>query len=1062
MLVDTQASFMQFFRFLSLALISSIPAITQSYTVSTLAGLNPLGDGGQARTARFNRLEGVAGDGQGNIYVCDSGSRRVRVITRDGLVNTIAGGGSQSIAERVSATSVRLQSPSGIAFNKSTNEVYFSDEALNLVLAVDVTKGTLRTLAGSRERFGGGDGGLAINAGLFGPMGLSLDHTESNLFIADSFNGVVRRVDLKSGIISTYAGTPGASGFSGDNGPATRATLSFPQHVAWSPDGFLYIADTFNYRIRRVAPNGNISTFAGNGSFLLITPGFTDFLFFVPSGLTVDSEGRVLATMDSRVVALTGPVSFRSYAGGYDSGFNGDISGADGVLLDNPRGLAADGNAVLLSDTGNGRVRRVVREVVTVVGGGPRVRGNNSPASEAWLNAPTGVYKDRAGNVLFADRDNHCIRRITPAGVISDVVGRCGFAGTTPLTGQAGTTLLTNPTGVTMDTDGNMYIASAGRVSKVDRQNVLTHLFRNQGTSALIYPFDVAVDSAGKRLFVSSPSTDTVYRINLDFVGQTAPAPQRFAGSGRTGFAGDGGQAATAELNDPSGLVYSPNGELFIADASNRRIRRVDRLGFITTVAGTGRPATAVPGGPVRVTPIDEPFGLALDAQNNLWFSSETRIWRISGDTVESIAGSQFSQPDFAGDGGPVSEIRMDSVRGIQVDSDGNVIFADRNNQRIRQLTLNKALVATRLESARGNGQSGTVGTELPQPLVLRALTASGELVSGVSVSFAVTQGSGTLNTTSVITGVDGLAGVTLRLGATAGPVRVTATAAGLNPVVFEATATALVPSAPRPAIAAGGVIGVGASVPQVRALSARGIVSIFGENFLAGGVAGRRVDFNSELVAGQLPTRLLGVCVEMGGVRAPMLDVFPNQLNVVVPAIPASAIVGGSTPVRVIVNCEQNNALVSALESVPVAAAAPEFLYFQVNADGRNPVAAVNAVSGALVGPAGPLGLVPAKPGDILTIYATSLGAAVDSIAPGAFAGGASAIAAPFTVRLGGETLAASEVLYVGVTPGSLIYQINLRVPRVTSSGNLALEILVGGVASPPNAYLSVAAEGN
>ena len=107
-------------------------------------------------------------------------------------------------------------------------------------------------------------------------------------------------------------------------------------------------------------------------------------------------------------------------------------------------------------------------------------------------------------------------------------------------------------------------------------------------------------------------------------------------------------------------------------------------------------------------------------------------------------------------------------------------------------------------------------------------------------------------------------------------------------------------------------------------------------------------------------------------------------------------------------------------------------------------------------------LGLAPAKPGDILTIYATSLGATAESIAPGGFAAGASAVGGEVSIRLGGETLSAADVLYVGVSPGSLIYQVNLRVPRGRSFGNLPLEITVGGIRSPANAYLTVVEDGN
>ena len=364
--------------------------------------------------------------------------------------------------------------------------------------------------------------------------------------------------------------------------------------------------------------------------------------------------------------------------------------------------------------------------------------------------------------------------------------------------------------------------------------------------------------------------------------------------------------------------------------------------------------------------------------------------------------------------------------------------------------------MAARLEVRAGHNQTGTVGQLLPQALSVAALSASNQPVAGTAVTFSVTTGTAAVSAASVSTGSDGLASITVTLSATAGPVQITARSGTLSPVVFSLTATAATVTPPvtvaRPVISRGGIIGVGFSVPAVTTISPRGIIAIAGQNFLEPGIAGRRVDFATESVNGLLPTRLLGVCVEIAGIRAPMLDVFGTQLDVVVPAL-----TGTSATVRVIRRCDQPDAVTSDPETIAVAPTAAEFLYSQLNADGRNPVAAINAVTGALIGPATLAGFAPAASGDILTIFATGFGVTNPVIVPGGTSAGIAEVTAPVRLRIGTVDLAPADILYVGASPGSLIYQVNLRVPAGLEAGNLPVQIFLNGVASPPNAFLSI-----
>lgn len=250
-----------------------------------------------------------------------------------------------------------------------------------------------------------------------------------------------------------------------------------------------------------------------------------------------------------------------------------------------------------------------------------------------------------------------------------------------------------------------------------------------------------------------------------------------------------------------------------------------------------------------------------------------------------------------------------------------------------------------------------------------------------------------------------------------------------------------------------GGIIGAGISTPPVQMLSQNALISIYGQNFLPPGVTGRRVQV-SEFVNGNLPPVLLGVCVDIGGQRAAMLDVFPTQINAQVPAV-----TGTSVSVRVLTNCGTPTETASEPQAMAVRAASPEFFYFQLNADGNNPVVLVNAATGALVGPSNVLGgvLTPARAGDILTAYATGFGPMDTPIQTGQLSPILSNAIGPVSVSIGGVALSQSDILYAGVAPGEIIDQLNFRIPSGLAGGNQPLVITVGGISSPPNAFVAI-----
>lgn len=344
-----------------------------------------------------------------------------------------------------------------------------------------------------------------------------------------------------------------------------------------------------------------------------------------------------------------------------------------------------------------------------------------------------------------------------------------------------------------------------------------------------------------------------------------------------------------------------------------------------------------------------------------------------------------------------------------------------------------------------GDKQTGTTRVALPEKLAVRARSASGIPLANVLVQFVMTAGTGSLESTSVLTDTLGVAATRLLLGARSGEVKVTASMPGATPVVLTATARGTDPK-----LSPGGIAGVGGSVPSIRSAAPGAILSIYGADFVPAGV-GRR----AALVDGKLPTILEGVCVYFGTVPAFMLDAYPTQLNIVVPAL-----TGTSADVRVAKNCLAANEQKTDPQTIALAQTAPEFFFFEQNASGANAVAAVDSLTGQYFGP---LTLVegnakPARPGDYVTVYLTGLGATTPAVAPGAIATVASEVRGNLEVRLAGQLIPLSNILYAGFSPGSLIYQINFRVPPGLPASNQPIVVTVGGVSTPAGAYLTLA----
>ena len=343
-----------------------------------------------------------------------------------GDIETFAGDGTAAFAgDGGPAISASLESPSGVAVDGDGN-VFISSRS-DRVRKVAVGSGTIATVAGNGVSGFAGDGGLATAARLSDPQGITLD-AAGNLYIADTFNWRVRRVDQATQIITTVAGE-GTSGFSGDGGLATAAQLDQPSGVAVDAAGNLYIADRANHRIRRVdASTSVITTIAGSGATGVGNGGFsgdggaaTSARMDLPADVAVDASGNLFVVEEGnsvvrRIDGSTGVIT--TVAGTGVAGFSGDGGAATSAQLGvRPRGLALDGDGnLLISDGLNRRVRMVDAGsgiITTVAGTGTGgFSGDGGPATSATISVPDDVAVDLNGSVLVVDPGNHRVRLI--------------------------------------------------------------------------------------------------------------------------------------------------------------------------------------------------------------------------------------------------------------------------------------------------------------------------------------------------------------------------------------------------------------------------------------------------------------------------------------------------------------------------------------------------------------------------------------------------------------------------------------------------------------------------
>jgi len=698
---------------------AALPAGTPAYTIETVAGAETAsGDGMRAVLAELGAVQGIAADRQGNVYFSDCDNHRVRKVDAHGILITVAGTGSAGFSgDNGPGAAAQLNLPYGLAFDRSGN-LYIADLGNNRVRKLS-PDGTISTGAGSGVKGSLGDGGPAQSAQLASPRNVAVDGA-GNLYISEFEGHRIRKVTA-DGRIATVAGT-GLAGYGGDGGLATDAQLSFPAGLAVDYAGTVYVADSQNQRVRQIAASGVIMTVLGSDPGTALS---------TPTAVAVDGA-MTLYVVDGNpaVRAYSSAHRWFTVAGTAVAGVQGDGGPAWAAQLEAPHDVTVNPAGDLLIADGL-RVRKVApTQVITTIAGDGYLHavGDGGPALQAVLFQPSSVALDFSANLYIADRGTQRVRVVASDGSIATFAGN-GAAGYDQDQIPAAAAALNAPWGIALDLAGNLFIADTGnsRIREVD----VTRRIATYATGGLAAPRGVCVDRNGAVYIVDTLN----HRVLRTARGGAASA---VAGTGVPGDSGDGGPAQLAQLNQPGACAVDSRGNLFIADTLNHRVRVVSPAGVIQTAAGSGAAGFSGDDSEAPAAALNAPRGIAVDDNGDIFIadSGNQRIRLVTPDgTIHTIAGQAAA--GFDGDGGDGRLARLNAPGGMVLDGAGDLYFADTGNNRVRRLvprTVFEQAAATGLVIV--NAASSMPGAVAPGEVVTIYGSSLGPL-TGVSADLS-------------------------------------------------------------------------------------------------------------------------------------------------------------------------------------------------------------------------------------------------------------------------------------------------------------------------------------
>ena len=519
------------------------------------------------------------------------------------------------------------------------------------------------------------------------PGGVAMD-TSGNIYIADTADNTIRKI-AAGGTVSTFAGSPGISGSADGNG--TNAFFNAPQGVAVDNSGNVYVADTGNDTIRKITSAGVVTTLAGEPGNAGSANGLgTNAQFYAPEGLAVDASSNVFVadTWNDTIRELSSSGSVTTIAG-WPGTFGSTNATGTNALFYEPGGVAVDASDdVFVADTGNNAVREIAAggSVTTLAGSVGNFGYTNGTGTNALFNAPQGIAIDSSGNLYVADYLNNAIRRVTTAGVVMTVAGSPGNFGSANGT-------FWGPEGIVVDPANNnlVYVADTGnstirQVSFGPEITVSTFAGNASDGSAN------AAGTAARFFWPMDVASDG--QGNFYVADAQNNTIRKIASNGTVslfaGFPGVTGSVnatgTNASFNAPQAAAVDSSGNVYVADTGNSIIRVMTPAGVVSTLAGSpgNRGSSDGTGGSAQ---FNEPQGIAVNSSGDV-FVADTMNHTIReiapGGVVTTFAGfpGNFGSAD-----GTNSTAQFDRPAGLAIDGTGNIFVADMLNQTIREIT---------------------------------------------------------------------------------------------------------------------------------------------------------------------------------------------------------------------------------------------------------------------------------------------------------------------------------------------------------------------------------------
>ncbi|MFY8097051.1 MAG: putative Ig domain-containing protein [Flavobacterium sp.] len=805
-----------------------IRKIDTNGNVTTIAGNSTPGYlDANGTNAQFNHPYGVAVDGIGKLYVADRDNNKIRVIDTNGNVTTLAG--STEGSNDGNGTNAQFRYPQGIAIDKLSN-IYIADMGNSRIRKID-SSGNVTTLAGSIG--GNAIDGLGANARFSGPSNIAVD-ASGNAYVTDLSR--IRKID-SSGNVTTLAGS--STGYA--DGIGTEAKFSTPYGVTVDRSGNIYVADTNNFKIRKIDSNGNVSTIAGS-SFGFLDGNLTIASFKGPRGLAIDAIGNLYTTdyqnQKIRKITLTGYSITPSLPAGLVLNEDGSISGTPTALSPatnytitatnaggsssytiniailsiptvttsisitnlNPLtptsvtisgSVSSDGGATVttkgicyathvlptiedtkidytsgglgtysigltnltpnttyyvrayaqnsqgiaygnqmqfttpnippsiaynasntftigtpitpLQVTNTGSTVSGINGMVSTIAGNQSSPGyQDGNATSAQFDAPTSIAFDTFGNMFIADYVNHRIRKIDTSGNVTTIAGNgeAGFAD-----GNGTEAQFFYPACVATDASNNIYVADAGnhKIRKIDTSgNVTTVAGSGEGgfadgnavTAKFYYPYGVAVDKYGI-VYVADYFNNRIRKIT------TTGTVSTIAG-GIEGYAN--GNGTNAKFKNPIRVVVDSAQNLYVTDSGNHKIRKIDNMGTVTTIAGSTQ---GYANGNSTLAQFSTPTGVNIDSAGNIYVADyeNHKIRKISSSgNVTTLTGGDQGYED-----GILTNAKFSYPYDIAFDNNGNAYVPDKDNAVIRKITLTGYSISPTLPAGLALNSDGSI-----------------------------------------------------------------------------------------------------------------------------------------------------------------------------------------------------------------------------------------------------------------------------------------------------------------------------------------------------------------